>query len=129
MNLKVPGAILPLGCAILSTRANTVRGLVQPSLGELGLKDKLRNYFQVPVLLLCSLYFLTNRKKKNKTKQKTKTKTKTKQNKTNKQKNSSGVLRNMCVSVLRYWMSWIYWQLETLTTLGKCDPWSTKFLF
>ena len=32
MNLKVPGAILPLGCAILSTRAKTVRGLVQPPL-------------------------------------------------------------------------------------------------
>ena len=26
MNLKVPGASLPLGCAILSTRARTVRG-------------------------------------------------------------------------------------------------------
>ena len=41
MNLKVPGAILPLGCAILSTRAITVRGggLVQPPLGELGLKS------------------------------------------------------------------------------------------
>ena len=26
MNLKVPGAILPFGCAILSTRAITVRG-------------------------------------------------------------------------------------------------------
>ena len=38
MNLKVPGAILPLGCAILSTRAKTIRGLVQPPLGELGLK-------------------------------------------------------------------------------------------
>ena len=25
MNLKVPGAILPLGCAILSTRAKTVK--------------------------------------------------------------------------------------------------------
>ena len=25
MNLKVPGAILPLGCAILSIRAKTVR--------------------------------------------------------------------------------------------------------
>ena len=33
MNLKVPGAILSLGCAILSTRAITVRGgLVQPPL-------------------------------------------------------------------------------------------------
>ena len=40
MNLKVPGAISPLGFAILSTRAITVRGgLVQPPpLGELGLK-------------------------------------------------------------------------------------------
>ena len=28
MNLKVPGAILPLGCTILSTRAKTVRGVV-----------------------------------------------------------------------------------------------------
>ena len=27
MNLKVPGAILPLGCVILSTRAITVRGV------------------------------------------------------------------------------------------------------
>ena len=27
MNLKVPGAILPLGCAILSTRAKTVMGV------------------------------------------------------------------------------------------------------
>ena len=38
MNLKVPGAILPLGCAILSTRAKTVRGgWYNPALGELGL--------------------------------------------------------------------------------------------
>ena len=27
MNLKVPGAILPFGCAILSTRAITDRGV------------------------------------------------------------------------------------------------------
>ena len=41
MNLKVPGAILSPGCAILSTRAITVRGgLVQPPLGELGLMRK-----------------------------------------------------------------------------------------
>ena len=33
MNLKVPGAILHLGCAILSTRAKTVR--TPPPLGEL----------------------------------------------------------------------------------------------
>ena len=38
MNLKVPGAILPFGCAILSTRAITVRGgWYNPPLGELGL--------------------------------------------------------------------------------------------
>ena len=38
MNLKVPGAILPLGCAILSTRAITIRGgWYNPPLGELGL--------------------------------------------------------------------------------------------
>ena len=37
MNLKVPWAILPLDCAILNTRAKTVRGLLQPPLGELGL--------------------------------------------------------------------------------------------
>ena len=38
MNLKVPGAILPLGCAILSTREKTVRGgWYNPPLGELGL--------------------------------------------------------------------------------------------
>ena len=40
MNLKVPGAILPLGCAILSTRAITVRGgWYNPPLGELGLNS------------------------------------------------------------------------------------------
>ena len=40
MNLKVPGAILPLGCAILSTRAITVRGgWYNPPLGELGLTN------------------------------------------------------------------------------------------
>ena len=40
MNLKVPGAILPLGCTILSTRAKTIGGLLQPPLGELGVKPK-----------------------------------------------------------------------------------------
>ena len=39
MNLKVPGAILPLGF-FFSTRAKIVRGLVQPPLGELGLMGK-----------------------------------------------------------------------------------------
>ena len=37
MNLKVPGAILPIGCAILSTRAKSLRGVVATLLGELGL--------------------------------------------------------------------------------------------
>ena len=52
MNLKVPGAILPLGCAILSTRAITVRGgwYNPPPLGELGLRQcrllSCLNYFQ-----------------------------------------------------------------------------------
>ena len=32
MNLKVPGTILPLGCAILSTRAKPLGGLAQPPL-------------------------------------------------------------------------------------------------
>ena len=41
MNLKVPGAILPLGCAILSTRAKTVRGVGTTPLGELGLSNVL----------------------------------------------------------------------------------------
>ena len=44
MNLKVTGAILPLGCAILSTRAKTVRGVVQPPLGELGLTVRFITY-------------------------------------------------------------------------------------
>ena len=40
MNLKVPGAILSLGCAILGTRAITVRGgWYNPPLGELGLRE------------------------------------------------------------------------------------------
>ena len=55
MNLKVPGAILPLGCAILSTRAITVRGgWYNPPLGELGLIIH-RNYsgytYKAPDLL------------------------------------------------------------------------------
>ena len=51
MNLKVPGTILPLGCAILSTRAKTVRGLVQPPLGELNIQEKF-------CLILCPSLFL-----------------------------------------------------------------------
>ena len=48
MNLKVPGAILPLGCAILSTRAITVRGgWYNPPLGELGLICSLPPYLGI----------------------------------------------------------------------------------
>ena len=37
MNLKVPGAILPLGCESLSTRAKTIWGsCCNTPLGELG---------------------------------------------------------------------------------------------
>ena len=42
MNLKVPGEILPLGCAILSTRAKTVRGV---PLGRTRLNTKHREHF------------------------------------------------------------------------------------
>ena len=54
MNLKVPGAILPLGCAILSTRAKTVRGVGTTPLGELGLNGK--SNFHVHVFLLYSCH-------------------------------------------------------------------------
>ena len=39
MNLKVPGAILPLGCAILSTRVKTVRGVGTTPLRRTRVKD------------------------------------------------------------------------------------------
>ena len=42
MNLKVPGAILPLGCAILSTRAITVRGVGTTPLRRTRVKEKFR---------------------------------------------------------------------------------------
>ena len=52
MNLKVPGAILPLGCAILSTRAITVRGgWYNTPLGELGL-----NMFIKIICHICKLF-------------------------------------------------------------------------
>ena len=41
MNLKVPGAILPLGCAILSTRAKTVRGVGTTPLRRTTVKEYL----------------------------------------------------------------------------------------
>ena len=38
LNLKVPGAILPFGCAFLSTGAKNAWGVVATPFGELGLK-------------------------------------------------------------------------------------------
>ena len=43
MYLKVPGAILPLDCAILSTGAKPVGGVGTTPLGELGLNALLRS--------------------------------------------------------------------------------------
>ena len=55
MNLKVPGAILPLGCAILSTRAKTVRGVgTTLPLGELGLNRN--NRIIIFFYVLCILH-------------------------------------------------------------------------
>ena len=51
MNLKVPGTILPLGCAILSTRAKPVGGLVQPPLRRTRVKYRL-------VLWCVSFFFI-----------------------------------------------------------------------
>ena len=68
MNLKVPGAILPLGCAILSTRAKTVRGgWYNPPLGELGL---MRNH----LFRRCLSDVSKKKKKKKKKKRKRKKK-------------------------------------------------------
>ena len=46
----LPGAILSLGCALLSTGAKTVGGggLLQPLLEELGLKLYMHLYFVAP---------------------------------------------------------------------------------
>ena len=44
MNLKVPGAILPLGCAILSTRAITVRGVGTTPLRRTRVKQRRATY-------------------------------------------------------------------------------------
>ena len=48
MNLKVPGVILPLGCAILSTRAKTVGGVVATPFRRTRVKPL---YFVVVLLL------------------------------------------------------------------------------
>ena len=49
MNLKVLGAILPLGCAILSTMAKTVRvvGTTPSPLGELRLNNLLEDAYVI----------------------------------------------------------------------------------
>ena len=61
MNLKVPRAILPLGCAILSTRAITVRGgWYNPPLGELGLMYLLTVFFMKVYIKLRIKWLLTS---------------------------------------------------------------------
>ena len=52
MNLKVPGAILPLGCAILSTRAKTVRGVGTTPLRRTRVKGALDKCNTVPQFFL-----------------------------------------------------------------------------
>ena len=49
MNLKVPGAILPLGCAILSTRAKTVRGVVATPLMSTTVKARLHEFLKTEI--------------------------------------------------------------------------------
>ena len=44
MNLKVPGAISPLGCAILSTRAKTIRGVGTTPLKRTRVKSFARHF-------------------------------------------------------------------------------------
>ena len=62
MNLKVPGAILPLSCAILSTRAKLLGGLLQPPLGELGLNSIWLNILvNVQITKINELVHLTGR--------------------------------------------------------------------
>ena len=46
MNLKVPGAILPLSCANLSTRAKTVLGVVATLLRRTRVKMKKLSLYQ-----------------------------------------------------------------------------------
>ena len=50
MDLKVPGAILPLGCAILSTRAKTFRGV-----GTTPLRRTRVKAFGCPNLIMCQV--------------------------------------------------------------------------
>ena len=52
MNLKVPGAILPLCCAFLSTGAKTVWGLLLPPSGELGLSPLDVNWNECGIMVI-----------------------------------------------------------------------------
>ena len=52
MNLKVPGAILPLGCAIYSTRGITVRGVVATPLRRTRVKNRMLSIHHVHVIIL-----------------------------------------------------------------------------
>ena len=54
MNLKVPGAILSLGCVFLSTGAKTIWGFLQPPFRELGLI--LRSKYSIPQQVIVWLY-------------------------------------------------------------------------
>ena len=47
MNLKVPGAILPLGGAILSTRAKTIRGVGTTPIWRTRVKKSRSEYFLI----------------------------------------------------------------------------------
>ena len=64
MNLKVPGAILPLGCAILSTRAITVRGVGTTPLRRTRVNVSINTFFgllnqeKLPKLFEVFIYIL-----------------------------------------------------------------------
>ena len=47
MNLKVPGAILPLGCAILSTRVKTIRGVGTTPLRRTRVNDAIYSWDKI----------------------------------------------------------------------------------
>ena len=58
MNLKVPGAILPLGCAILSTRAKTVRGVGTPPFRRTRVKQLKTSVHFARFMLCCTFLCL-----------------------------------------------------------------------
>ena len=57
MKLKVPGAILPLGCAILSTRAKTVRGVGTTPLMRTRVKQKIPWKSHVFTIFYVNIHF------------------------------------------------------------------------